>query len=586
MFKNLIANLRHSIYENRIENLKNLKKPTYTKFSTRVEDKKSLHIVYVMNHVGICGGSKVIFEHANGLKKLGAEVTIISNFPKPNWFNIEANYICVPFELEVTRHIPDCDIIVATYWEHVSACVEVGIAPVIYFEQGDFHLYEWDSLDENKKSIVYKQFQLPFDIMTVSSETASIIKKIFKRDAVVVPNALNESIFYPKEGIKDKKSMLIVGREETKFKGTDDLKAVFLRLKEKGYDLELNWVAQTEPKNKLGNVYKSPSQELLGQLYRDAFVYVCGSYYESFPLPPLEAMASGTPVVTTNNIGINEYAKDQINCLMVEPGDIEGLTKNVEKLLNDQQLYQTLQTNGIKTSEKYKWNIILSDLLHYFQECSMYKVDEKYKVEDWDIHLDLKEEDRLKLNHFLKFLDADLIQFPVLYEVIQGMPFTRWETVASRKEPLFNNKVEKINIRLVGIETAYYLKNKYSEGIRLFIKEEFLLALKYFMNRLQETTIGAMEHGLLTKWVSLCLFELKMDDMLAEYLDEALKVHYKYTDLYFIKAMMHFERKENHLAADLLNICITVQDGFFYDEHIAGIADITKVWLDNTLQRT
>jgi glycosyltransferase involved in cell wall biosynthesis len=578
----VIQKLRYSIYENRIENVKYSTIPSFTRIIEKERNKRPLHVVYVLNHVGICGGTKVILEHANGLKKLGAIVTLISNFPKPDWFNIEVNYICVPFELEVTRHIPVCDVIVATYWEHISACVEVGIAPVVYFEQGDFHLYEWDTLDKNMQSMIYKQFQMPFDIMTVSNQTASIIKRIFNREAKVVPNSLNKAVFYPKDNVQAKKYMLIVGREETKFKGIDDLKKVFIILKEKGYDLELVWITQTEPTHKMGQVYISPSQEKLGQLYRDAFVYVCGSYYESFPLPPLEAMASGTPVVTTNNIGINDYAKDQINCLMVEPGDIEGLVNKIEQLLSNEQLYKTMQKNGIDTSSEYNWEVILKNLFNYFQECSLNKIVKKYDKDEWNLHFNLKDfvnqESSKKINQLLEQLDADRIQLPVVYELIPGLPFVRWETLITRKHPNFNNKVEKIDLKIKG--TDYFSKCNYAEGVRLFLKEEFLFALQYFMNKLKQVEIGAEDHGITVKWVSLCLLELKMDDMLVELLDEALKVHYKYTDLYYIKAMVHNERQEFEKAMELINICKYIQDACFYEEHISDIKDVVNNMLN------
>lgn len=137
----------------------------------------------------------MIFEHANGLAKLGAKITLVSHLPRPEWYPIEVDYRQVPFQIELAKGIPYCDIIVTTYWEHISTYVEMGIAPVVYFEQGDFNLFDWDNLSKDLKKSVKKQYQLPVEIIAVSSQIVKLIKKQFNRDSYVCPNALNNTIF-------------------------------------------------------------------------------------------------------------------------------------------------------------------------------------------------------------------------------------------------------------------------------------------------------------------------------------------------------------------------------------------------------
>ena len=48
----------------------------------------ALHIVYVITHTGLCGGTKIILQHANLLIKAGHKITLISHFEKPKWFPI------------------------------------------------------------------------------------------------------------------------------------------------------------------------------------------------------------------------------------------------------------------------------------------------------------------------------------------------------------------------------------------------------------------------------------------------------------------------------------------------------------------
>ena len=52
-------------------------------------EKKLLHITYVMTWTGICGGTKIILEHANRLSKRGHKITLVSHDKRPNWFEID-----------------------------------------------------------------------------------------------------------------------------------------------------------------------------------------------------------------------------------------------------------------------------------------------------------------------------------------------------------------------------------------------------------------------------------------------------------------------------------------------------------------
>ncbi len=65
--------------------------------------------------------------------------------PYPNWFNLNknVNFIQVPLEQILCENIPnDSDLIVTTYWREIYESIEQNIAPVVYFEQGDFHLFD------------------------------------------------------------------------------------------------------------------------------------------------------------------------------------------------------------------------------------------------------------------------------------------------------------------------------------------------------------------------------------------------------------------------------------------------------------
>jgi len=92
----------------------------------------------------------------------------------------------------------------------------------------------------------------------------------------------------------------------------------------------------------------------LPALYSAAEVFVFPSLYEGFGLPPLEAMACGTPVVTSNIGSLLEVAGDA--ALTVNPYDVDELAQAIERGLTDQGLRADLQKRGILHAAKYQWN--------------------------------------------------------------------------------------------------------------------------------------------------------------------------------------------------------------------------------------
>jgi glycosyltransferase involved in cell wall biosynthesis len=88
-------------------------------------------------------------------------------------------------------------------------------------------------------------------------------------------------------------------------------------------------------------------------LYRaaEAFVYPSGS--EGFGLPGLEAMACGTPVVTSTAPALVEVAGDA--ALFADPHDVPELARQIERALEDEPLRESLRSRGPKRAARFTW---------------------------------------------------------------------------------------------------------------------------------------------------------------------------------------------------------------------------------------
>lgn len=91
----------------------------------------------------------------------------------------------------------------------------------------------------------------------------------------------------------------------------------------------------------------------LPALYRASDLFVFPSLYEGFGLPPLEAMACGTPVVTSNVSSLPEVVGDA--GLTIDPTDTEALAKAMSQALQDSRLRQQMIERGLARAAEFSW---------------------------------------------------------------------------------------------------------------------------------------------------------------------------------------------------------------------------------------
>ena len=93
------------------------------------------------------------------------------------------------------------------------------------------------------------------------------------------------------------------------------------------------------------------ADEDLPALYSGATVFVYPSFYEGFGMPPLEAMACGTPVITSNNSSLPEVVGEA--GIMIDAKDTKTLTESIEKVISNTKLQNEMIKKGIKQAKKF-----------------------------------------------------------------------------------------------------------------------------------------------------------------------------------------------------------------------------------------
>ena len=106
--------------------------------------------------------------------------------------------------------------------------------------------------------------------------------------------------------------------------------------------------------------------EVLRIFYDQAKIFVFPSLYEGFGLPPLEAMAHSTPVVTSNTSSIPEVVGNA--AIMVNPENVFDIMKALHRVLLDQSVRDKLKARGLEQVKKFSWEASVRRMLEVYRE--------------------------------------------------------------------------------------------------------------------------------------------------------------------------------------------------------------------------
>ena len=113
-----------------------------------------------------------------------------------------------------------------------------------------------------------------------------------------------------------------------------------------------------------------PNTELPG-IYALSTIFLYPSLRESFGIPMLEAMACGTPVITSNTSSMPEIAGNA--ALIIDPFKPEQITDSMIKLLANPSLRSDLVVSGKVQAKKFTWNNMAKDVLKVYEEITLNK---------------------------------------------------------------------------------------------------------------------------------------------------------------------------------------------------------------------
>ena len=295
----------------------------------------------------------------NALRQVGTNLCFIAPyvFSKP--------IQCGIGEAFVRAVAPEADIQIATCYESARA-VSTLQGKRFYLAQHFEPYFCAEASDPIYAETVSRQsYHLGLQLIANSSWLQSMLRtEAGTQEVDLCPNAIDHSVFLgrpkPLSSSNNKIVVISYGGRDAVWKGFREMAEAIALARSRVPEIEIEWrvfgSAMLPPQNEIAPYlplgFLAPPQ--LAEEYRKADILLSASWYESFPLFPIEAMACGLPVITSQ-YGTEEYAKHGVTAEIIKPKSPQSIAQGLLHLIQSPEYRHSLAVNGNGISKEFTW---------------------------------------------------------------------------------------------------------------------------------------------------------------------------------------------------------------------------------------
>lgn len=281
------------------------------------------------NRKNVIGGIKVFYQHVKYLRELGydAHALALGSFDGNVYFpEIEAKNI-----KDVGYELKENDIVVATEFSPYDAFKFKGCRRVVFVQSWCFIKMKFRDEDKDKS---YRD--LGFDyVISCGDYITKSVKLLNGEDCVTIANGIDGEVFYPDDDVRIDNRVICLPR-----KNPEDIKTITTIVKREVPGVEFFYADGLDERG-------------IAEAYRKSDILLASGYPEGLPLPPLEAMFSGTVVVGFSGRGGRQYMIDEKTALVSADGDCIGASENLIRVLDDKALKERLRAEGLEITKNF-----------------------------------------------------------------------------------------------------------------------------------------------------------------------------------------------------------------------------------------
>jgi glycosyltransferase involved in cell wall biosynthesis len=325
---------------------------------------------------------RAILTYADRLAALGHAVTVVvpargrwratwraRTAPAPDWIR--------PFRARVAwvarwdaAALPAGDVVLATAWQSAP----VAAAAPARCGAGFYLVQHYESLYHGDPAAVDATYRLPLRKITISTWLAEIMRERFGAAADVIVTPVDRVLFHRREVVAGPAPRVLMLHHEYAWKGVADGLEAVRRVRARVPALHLVGFGVKRPRAPVpyDEFHENPPQEQLAALYSGSDIYLCPSWDEGLGMPPMEAMACGAALVTYDNGGCRDYARDGETALVAPRRDVGALAAQLERLATDAALRARIAAAGTAfVTTAFDWDRAVARLEGLFAAASV-----------------------------------------------------------------------------------------------------------------------------------------------------------------------------------------------------------------------